>query len=57
MALLLNPWVISIVIISIVIGNIMALKYTANMTLLPKNKPLDQLLSADKQRQDHQTKH
>ncbi|GLO60214.1 hypothetical protein MACH09_07220 [Vibrio sp. MACH09] len=31
MEFLTNPWVISIVIVSVVIGNIAALKYTANM--------------------------
>ncbi|MDX1302416.1 DUF2897 family protein [Photobacterium sagamiensis] len=28
---LLNPWVISAIVLSVVVSNIMALKYTANM--------------------------
>ncbi|RWX56485.1 DUF2897 family protein [Photobacterium chitinilyticum] len=28
---LLNPWVISIIIVSVIVSNIAALKYTANM--------------------------
>lgn len=28
---LLNPWVISIIIVSVVVSNIVAIKYTANM--------------------------
>ncbi len=51
MALLLNPWVISMIVISIMVGNIMALKYTANMTFLPKNHQLDALIKADKNKQ------
>lgn len=31
MEFLTNPWVIIIVVLSVVIGNIAALKYTANM--------------------------
>ncbi|WP_159064784.1 DUF2897 family protein [Thaumasiovibrio subtropicus] len=50
MALLFNPWVLSIVVISVLVGNIMALKYTANMTVLPKNRELDALLAADKKK-------
>ncbi|MDV7105077.1 DUF2897 family protein [Vibrio sp. TH_r3] len=50
---LLNPWVISIIIVSVVIGNIAALKYTANMKF-GQNKEksdLDKLNELDKQRQ------
>ncbi|MGF1680476.1 DUF2897 family protein [Photobacterium makurazakiensis] len=35
---LLNPWVISIVIVSVVVSNIAALKYTANMKFGVKDK-------------------
>ncbi|MFW7523900.1 DUF2897 family protein [Vibrio ostreicida] len=31
MELLTNPWVIIVIVLSVVIGNIMALKYTAKM--------------------------
>ncbi|MCG9575567.1 DUF2897 family protein [Vibrio tubiashii] len=31
MDLLTNPWVIIVIVLSVVIGNIAALKYTANM--------------------------
>ncbi|PSW19605.1 DUF2897 domain-containing protein [Photobacterium sanctipauli] len=35
---LLNPWVISIIIVSVVVSNIAALKYTANMKFGYKDK-------------------
>ncbi|PSU32093.1 DUF2897 family protein [Photobacterium lutimaris] len=35
---LLNPWVISIIVVSVVVGNIAALKYTANMKFGHKDK-------------------
>ena len=35
---LLNPWVISIIVVSVVAGNIAALKYTANMKFGYKDK-------------------
>ncbi|MGF1738375.1 DUF2897 family protein [Photobacterium satsumensis] len=35
---LLNPWVISIIVVSVVVGNIAALKYTANMKFGYKDK-------------------
>jgi hypothetical protein len=35
---LLNPWVISVVILSVVVSNIMALKYTANMKFGDRDK-------------------
>lgn len=56
---LLNPWVISIIILSVVIGNIAALKYTANMKFGQTNKKqsdLDRLNQLDKERQDQQKK-
>ncbi|WP_260259612.1 DUF2897 family protein [Vibrio intestinalis] len=31
MDLLTNPWVIIAIVLSVIVGNIMALKYTANM--------------------------
>lgn len=48
---LFNPWVISIIIISVVIGNIAALKYTANMKYGQEKKKsdLDKLNELDKQ--------
>ncbi|KMV31314.1 DUF2897 family protein [Photobacterium swingsii] len=35
---LLNPWVITAIILSVVVSNIMALKYTANMKFGDKDK-------------------
>ncbi|MFC1236122.1 DUF2897 family protein [Vibrio sp. F74] len=51
---LLNPWVISIIILSVVVGNIAALKYTANMKFGQPDKKksdLDKLNELDKERQ------
>ncbi len=54
---LFNPWVITIVILSVVIGNIMALKYTAKMKFGQEQKKsdLDKLNELDKQQ--HQDEH
>lgn len=38
MDLLTNPWVIIFIVLSVVIGNIAALKYTANMKFGQKKK-------------------
>lgn len=52
--LLTNPWVIIIVVLSVVIGNIAALKYTANMKFNQLDKgrksELDRLNSLDQER-------
>ncbi len=52
--LLTNPWVIIIVVLSVVIGNIAALKYTANMKFNQMDKSrkseLDQLNKIDQER-------
>ncbi len=52
--LLTNPWVIIIVVLSVVIGNIAALKYTANMKHGQMDKSrksdLDKLNELDKKR-------
>lgn len=37
MEFLLNPWVITIIVLAVVIGNIAALKYTAKMKFGPMN--------------------
>ncbi len=52
---LTNPWVISAILLSVVIGNIAALKYTANMKFGQMDKQressdLDKLNELDKQR-------
>lgn len=55
--ILLNPWVISIIIVSVVIGNIAAIKYTANMKFGQMDKPksdLDKLNELDKKRKEDQ---
>ncbi|MDV5084093.1 DUF2897 family protein [Vibrio diabolicus] len=52
--ILTNPWVIIIVVLSVVIGNIAALKYTAKMKCGQMDKSrkndLDKLNTLDKQR-------
>ncbi len=52
---LTNPWVIIIIVVSVVVGNIAALKQTANMDLTSRNKTekdLDKLNQLDKQNQE-----
>ncbi|UPR48204.1 DUF2897 family protein [Vibrio cyclitrophicus] len=52
---LTNPWVIIIIVVSVVVGNIAALKQTANMDLTGRNKTerdLDKLNRLDKQNQE-----
>lgn len=34
-----NPWFLSLIFLSVIIGNIAALKYTANMKMPKTNKP------------------
>ena len=52
--ILTNPWVIIIVVLSVVIGNIAALKYTAKMKFGQMDKSrkndLDKLNELDKER-------
>ncbi|CAH1538322.1 DUF2897 family protein [Vibrio owensii] len=52
--LLTNPWVIIIIVVSIVVGNIAALKYTAKMKFGQMDKgrknDLDKLNELDKER-------
>ncbi len=52
--ILTNPWVIIIVVLSVVIGNIAALKYTAKMkfdqTDKSRKKDLDRLNEIDQER-------
>ncbi|UQA50511.1 DUF2897 family protein [Vibrio sp. ED002] len=52
--LLTNPWVIIIIVLSIVVGNIAALKYTAKMKFGQMDKDrkndLDKLNELDKER-------
>jgi F0F1-type ATP synthase membrane subunit b/b' len=43
MSFLTNPWVIIAIVLAVVIGNIMALKYTANMGITRKAKTTDDL--------------
>lgn len=53
---LFNPWVIIIVVVAVVIGNIAALKHTANMkfnqeeSLRSRKHELDRLNELDKQK-------
>ena len=52
--ILTNPWVIIIIVVSIVVGNIAALKYTAKMKFGQMDKSrkndLDKLNELDKER-------
>jgi len=54
---LFNPWVITIVILSVVIGNIMALKYTAKMKFGQEKKKSDLDKLNDLDRQQHHDVH
>lgn len=54
---LTNPWVIIIIVVSVVVGNITALKQTANMVLgktsrSKRESDLDKLNRLDKQNQE-----
>ena len=54
---LTNPWVIIIIVVSVVVGNIAALKQTANMdlgktSLSKRESDLDKLNRLDKQNQE-----
>lgn len=52
MEILFNPWVISFIVVAVIVGNIAALKYTANMKVgqMGKKSELDRLNELDKQR-------
>lgn len=48
---LTNPWVIIVIVLSVIIGNIALVKYTANSKFDPQRKnELDRLNALDKQR-------
>ncbi|NLS13208.1 DUF2897 family protein [Vibrio sp. SM6] len=48
---LTNPWIIIVIVVSVVIGNIALLKYTAHSHILPpKESDLDKLNQLDRQR-------
>lgn len=50
MDLLTNPWVIIVIVLSVIIGNIMALKYTAKMKFDHKTKkPISEKKAEEKQ--------
>ncbi|EGS57502.1 DUF2897 family protein [Vibrio cholerae] len=52
MEILFNPWVISLIVVAVIVGNIAALKYTANMKFgqIDKKSELDRLNELDQQR-------
>lgn len=58
-----NPWVIICVVVAVVVGNIAALKYTANMKMGQGPKPgsrqhdLDRLNELDQLNQKRNSKH
>ncbi len=52
MELLTNPWVIIFVVLSVIIGNIAALKYTANMKFGQMKKKSEPEESPEKKEQD-----
>ncbi|ASJ37965.1 DUF2897 family protein [Vibrio vulnificus] len=54
--ILTNPWVISFVVLSVIVGNIAALKYTAKMKIgqvdkLKDKSDLDKLNALDQKKQ------
>jgi len=55
---LFNPWVISFVVVSVIVGNIAALKYTANMKFgqQQKKSDLDKLNDLDQKDKNTDTK-
>ncbi|EPF7652771.1 DUF2897 family protein [Vibrio vulnificus] len=58
--ILTNPWVISFVVLSVIVGNIAALKYTAKMKIgqvdkLKDKSDLDKLNELDQKK--HQSAH
>ncbi|MBN7277744.1 DUF2897 family protein [Vibrio cholerae] len=62
MEFLLNPWVISFIVIAVMVGNLAALKHLSNIRLkqLDKNSDLEKLIELDKKlhpatREDAQT--
>lgn len=55
MEFLTNPWVITIVVLAVIIGNIMTLKYTAKMKFdkpTRTSQDLDRLNELDKKRRE-----
>ncbi|SON50262.1 DUF2897 family protein [Vibrio tapetis] len=55
MEFLTNPWVITIIVLAVIIGNIMVLKNTANMKFdkpTRSSQDLDRLNELDKQRHE-----
>ncbi len=59
MEFLTNIWVITIIVLAVIIGNIMALKYTAKMKFDKPSKTsqdLDRLNELDKQRRKEEQK-
>lgn len=59
--LLTNPWVIIIVVVSVIVGNITALKYTANMKVgtmsNDKKDDTEKLKQLDKDKREKINKH
>lgn len=54
MDILTNPWVIIIIVVAVVVGNIAALKYTAKMKMgqTSKKSELDRLNELDQEQRD-----
>lgn len=59
MDFLLNPWVISIVVISVIVGNLVALKHLSKIRFQQMNKKsdLDKLNELDKKLYPHLSEH
>ncbi len=55
--LLFNPWVITIIVVCVIVGNIAALKHTADlqMNLRQKKSDLDKLNEWDKKAQQQKS--
>lgn len=55
MDFLTHPYVIIFIVVAVVISNIMALKYTANMKITPKKDPFEHLKKPSNHTSDETT--
>ena len=54
MELLTNPWVIIVIVLSVIVGNIAALKYTANMKFKRQEKKQPPYQQTERQKSNEQ---
>ncbi|RTZ15412.1 DUF2897 family protein [Vibrio aquaticus] len=57
MEFLTNPWVIIVIVLSVIIGNIAALKYTAKMKFGPMTQKPDETAADKKEPESESDKH